>query len=101
MLGRRQGCGLVSTHATLNGTRKPSHFREIPIHLGEHRNARPTHPFTPSHPRAPPHFWQRLRSIPGSFGHKVGYTLDRVPIHRRVQIPLHSNIIHTHSIQIP
>ncbi|KAF4070999.1 hypothetical protein AMELA_G00279870 [Ameiurus melas] len=36
----------------------------------------------------------KLEPIPGSIGHKAGYTLDRVPVHRRAQSHTHS---HTHS----
>ncbi|KAF4081025.1 hypothetical protein AMELA_G00156050 [Ameiurus melas] len=35
-----------------------------------------------------------LEFIPGSIGHKVGYTLDRVPVHHRARSHTHS---HTHS----
>ncbi|KAF4078371.1 hypothetical protein AMELA_G00198480, partial [Ameiurus melas] len=37
---------------------------------------------------------RNLEPIPGSIGHKAGYTLDRVPVHCRAQSHTHS---HTHS----
>ncbi|KAF4090811.1 hypothetical protein AMELA_G00055690, partial [Ameiurus melas] len=47
-------------------------------------------------PSAKTERWSRvagnLEPIPGSIRHKTGYTLDRVPVHRRVQSYAHSYI---------